>query len=556
MTEARHAGKKNGGGTAGENSVTDQGGRCSADQPNASSNPSMLANKMLKGSITRRGFFASTAVATGSLFWGKLAFAKDVLGGGGKGVAKKVNYDSLRNRIKGEVFSSDAPGFGVIKDELVWNKVKPKRSPDVIVRVKDDHDVVEAVNFARENGLKVVVRGGGHTWCGLAVRNGGMTIDLSNLTQSWIDAGGKTAVIQPVISNRELARRLGEQGLAFPIGHCPTVKASGYLLNGGMSWNMGHWGPACHSVEAIEFVTADGKQVKASATEHKDLFWAARGCGPGMFAVATKFHLKCFDLPRAITTSNYFYSLSDLKEVVDEVVALGKKMPDNVELSIFMFKAPPELHEKCKDYNGMVCMVSGVAFGMTKEESEAALAPFEEGKMVKKALSKSINQPSDFAKLSDASGATWPEDHRNFCENQCSKAKPSDMFMALRDKIVNAPSPKSVIVFCQSTGSRNLIEPHPDVALSMDGSSYGGVWSIWEKEEDDGANKKWHDEVAAIIRPFTSQHYIGETDYVQDPARVKDSYSAEKWKRLEELRVKYDPNGVFFGFLGGTGGSA
>jgi FAD/FMN-containing dehydrogenase len=86
----------------------------------------------------------------------------------------------------------------------------------------------------------------------------------------------------------------------------------------------------------------------------------------------------------------------------------------------------------------------------------------------------------------------------------------------------------------------------------MDATSYGGSWAIWEKEEEDAANRKWQDEVVAIMKPFTSQHYIGETDIVQDPSRVQESYSAEKWKRLEEVRAKYDPHGVFFGFLGGT----
>jgi FAD/FMN-containing dehydrogenase len=435
---------------------------------------------------------------------------------------------------------------------MVWNNLKPNRSPDVIVKVKNDQDVVEAVNFARENGLKVVVHGGGHTWCGLAVRNGGMTIDLSELTESKIDKVSQTAIIQPVISNRELARRLGEYDLAFPIGHCPTVKASGYLLNGGMSWNMGHWGPACLSVEAIDFVTADGKMVKASATEHADLFWAARGCGPGMFAVATRFHLKCYPLPKAITGSTYFYSLKDLKEVVEEVTALGRKMPDFVELSIFLKNAPPELADQCKEYNGKVCMIAAVAFGTTKSEAESALAVLEGGTMVKKALSKTLNEASSFEKLSDASGASWPENHRNLCENQCSKAKPVDILMALRDKIVDAPSPKSVFVFCQSTGAKNLLEPHDDIALSMDATSYGGSWAIWEKEEDDAANRKWQDEVIAIMKPFTTQHYIGETDIVQEPSRVQESYAPKKWKRLEEVRAKYDPNGVFFGFLGGT----
>ncbi|MBS2006084.1 MAG: FAD-binding oxidoreductase [Cyanobacteria bacterium SZAS TMP-1] len=518
--------------------------------PPSENSPKQADKNERPEAVSRRGFLVSGAAATGSLFLGKFAFAK----GGAvvkTTVASKINWENLRSKIKGEVVAADAPDFAALRSAMVWNNIKPNRSPDVIVKVKNDDDVVEAINFARENKLKVVVHGGGHTWCGLAVRNGGMTIDLSELTEATIDKENQRAVIQPVISNREVARRLGEHDLAFPIGHCPTVKASGYLLNGGMSWNMGHWGPACLSVEAIEFVTADGKKVTASEKEHQDLFWAARGCGPGMFAVATRYHLKCYPLPRAITSSTYFYSLKDLKEVVGEVVALGRKMPDFTELSIFLTSAPPELADQCKDFNGKVCMIAAVVFGSTKEESEAALAVLESGAMPKKALAKTLNEATNFAKLADLSGAAWPENHRNLCENQCSKANPVDILMALRDKFTQAPSPKSVIVFCQSTGPKNLLTPSEDVALSMDATSYGGSWAIWEKEEDDAANTKWHNEIVSIIKPFTNQHYIGETDYVQDHNRVKESYSAGKWKRMEKIRAKYDPEGVFFGFLGG-----
>ncbi|HEY2837838.1 MAG TPA: FAD-binding oxidoreductase [Pirellulales bacterium] len=502
---------------------------------------------------TRRSFVASTVGAVGSFLVGGAALPNVGKAAEPTATRAALDWGALRRRIKGEVVTADASDFAAARSALVWNKIKPDRSPDAIVRVKNEQDVVEAVNFARENGLKVVCRGGGHTWCGLAVRQGGITIDLSALNESSIDEPCRTAVIQPVISNRELARRLGEHGLAFPIGHCPTVKAGGYLLNGGMSWNMSHWGPACLSVEAVEFVTADGRLIKASATEHQDLFWAARGCGPGMFAVATRFHLKCYPLPKAIAASNYYFSLYDLKAAVDEVVTAGRKMPNTVELSIFLIKAPAELAEGCRDRNGKVCMVSAVAFGMTKEESKAALAPLDECAVVKKALARGFNQPSSFEQLAIASGQTWPENHRNLCENQCSKARPSDILMALRDQFVNAPSEKSVIVFCQSTGSKNLLVPHPEVALSMDATSYGGSWAIWENEADDAANRKWQDEVVAIMKPFTSQHYIGETDIVQDPSRVEESYTAAKWKRLEAFRAKYDPQGVFFGFLGGTG---
>jgi FAD/FMN-containing dehydrogenase len=462
-----------------------------------------------------------------------------------------MNWDKLCRTISGRVVQSADSDFKSVLDSMVWNEIKPDRSPDVIVTVKNEQDVVEAINFARENGLKVVVHGGGHTWCGLSVRNGGMIIDLAELNESTIDKTTGTAIIQPVISNRELARRLGTADLAFPIGHCPTVKSSGYLLNGGMSWNLSEWGPACLSVEAVEFVTAEGKKLKASATEHPDLFWAARGCGPGMFAVATRFHLKCYPLPKAIMTSTYFYSLEHLSEVVEEVTRLGWSMPSCVELSIFLIKAPDALADQCKATNGKLCMISAVAFAKTKQEGTAALAILESGVMVQKCVSKTVYGESNFEQLSDVSGATWPERHRNLCENQCSNAKPADMLMALRDKIIEAPSDKSVIVFCQSTGQHPLLQPYPDIALSMVGQSYGGCWTIWEKAEEDIINQKWHDEVVAILKTFTSTHYIGETDIVQDNTRVQNAYSADKWKRLEQVRKKYDPQGLFFGYLGG-----
>lgn len=463
-----------------------------------------------------------------------------------------MNWDNLRKNIKGTVVTKSDPDFATVRDAMVWNAVKPNRSPDVIVTVQNDDDVVEAINFARQNKLKVVVHGGGHTWCGLAVRNGGMTIDLSKLNESTIDKANMRASIQPVISNRELARRLGAEDLAFPIGHCPTVKASGYLLSGGMSWNLSEWGPACFSLEAVECVTADGKKIKASASSHPDLFWAAKGAGPGMFAVATRYHLKCYALPKAMMSSTYFYSLDDLREVVEEVTELGWKMPRMVELSIFLIKAPKELESQCKKSNGKLCMITAVAFSHTRDEGIAALSVLEKGVMTKKCLAKTLNEPSSFEKLSDAAGSAWPENHRNLCENQCSNAKPVDMLMALRDKIIDAPSPKSVIVFCQSTGQHNLIESRSDALLSMDATSYGGSWAIWEKPEDDVANLKWQDEVIAIIKPFTSTHYIGETDIVQENTRVKGSYTPEKWKKLEKIRAQYDPEGLFFGYLGGT----
>ena len=462
-----------------------------------------------------------------------------------------MDYANLQRRITGTVITSNETNFMAVRDSMVWNELKPNRVPDVIVSVKNEQDIVEAINFARKNKLQVVVHGGGHSWCGLAIRNGGMTIDLSSLNESSINITERTVIIQPSISNQDLAERLAKYDLAFPIGHCPTVKASGYLLNGGMSWNMSQWGPACLSVEAVEFVLANGKKIIANASQYADLFWAARGCGPGMFAVATRFHLKCYPLPKALMTSTYYFSLDRLEEVVTEVTALGWKMPSFVELSIFLIKAPDELMSRCQSSNGKLCMISAVSFANTVKESKAALSMLETDTMTQHCLSKTVNEPSNFEKLSDASGATWPEHHRNLCENQCSKENPVDILMALKSKIMDAPSPKSVIVFCLSTGQHHLLEPYDEIALSMDAQLYGGSWAIWNNKKDDLANMKWHEEVMNILAPFTTYHYIGETDIVQNNARVQRSYTTKKWSRLEKIRRKYDPENLFFGYFGG-----
>lgn len=153
----------------------------------------------------------------------------------------------------------------------LWNRLIPDRAPQVLVRVNDEQDVIAAVLFARANKLKVVVRGGGHNWCQPTLRNGGILIDLTKLNKVLsIDSIARKAVVQPIIRNRDAQRALNPLGMAFPSGHCPQVKLSGYLLGGGMSWNQGAWGQGRESVEAIEMVTAEGKLITASKDENQD----------------------------------------------------------------------------------------------------------------------------------------------------------------------------------------------------------------------------------------------------------------------------------------------
>ncbi len=126
----------------------------------------------------------------------------------------------------------------------VWNARKPDRFPDVIPIPATDGEVVEAVRLARSSGLQLAVRSGGHSMAGSGVRDDGMLIDLSRLQDIAVDAPSLRASVQPAVRSRELAHALGQFGLAFPVGHCGSVALGGYLLSGGLGWNMGSWGPA------------------------------------------------------------------------------------------------------------------------------------------------------------------------------------------------------------------------------------------------------------------------------------------------------------------------
>ncbi len=459
---------------------------------------------------------------------------------------------ALRKNVRGQVLTASDTEFEKVALDI-WNKYGPiKRRPQLIVRALNEEDVVETVKFARAKKLKVTVRGGGHHWSNSSLRNSGVMIDLTNLNKVIsIDAKSYKAVVQPVISNREIQSHLNAQNLSYPSGHCPPVKLSGYLLSGGMSWNQGVWGPGIGSVEAVELVTPDGELITANKDQNTDYYWAARGAGPAFFGVATRYHLKLYDLPRAIACSYHYYPIGEVAAVAQWLESIASTLAPNIELSLFLLTAPAELAEKCKADAGKVCMVAATIFADSTAEVKSSLKPLDDCPVAAKCLSKTNAKPYDFEALFDASGGLWPADHRNHVEAMFSESNLADMFDALSDHFLRTPSPTTIIMFAIFTGP-NIPAPLTDAAFSMSAHYYGGPWTMWTKAEDDEANTRWHEKCLDLLKPFVTGHYIGETDTVKYPDHVKASYTESKWNRLEELRKKYDPDGVFFNYSNGV----
>ncbi|CAN5185949.1 FAD-binding oxidoreductase [soil metagenome] len=498
--------------------------------------------------VTRRIFLAGGLWAAGSVFVGNIN-PERVLA-----ASKKPSFDAdaLRKAVKCDISLSSDKDF---KDKVfsgLWNKYHATRLPEVAVRVKTDADVIAAVKFAKANNMKVAVRGGGHNWAATSLRNGGMMIDLTEMNQVLsVDPVKKIAISQPIVSNREIQQKLKPYNLAFPSGHCPQVKLSGYLLSGGMSWNQGTWGHGCESVEKIEMVTADGELITADKDHNQDYFWAARGAGPGLFAICLRYHLKLYDIPKAFTCSSYYYPMDQAKVVAEWIKETAPKLKPCVELSLWMVTAPPELAEKAKADGGKVCQVTGTAFTDSQEQGKEVMALLDTCPVMNKCLSKSINQPADFEGLFDFSGALWPENMRNQVEAMFSNSNPADIFVATADHFKKCPSPATVFMFAVFTGPNVPTKPPADTSFSMAGKLYGGPWTMWKDEKDDAVNLKWHKDMLTIIKPFTAGHYVGETDTVQYADHAVAAFTRENWKKLAELRKKYDPTGLFFDFKNG-----
>lgn len=495
--------------------------------------------------LSRRRFIAKTIAAATTLLVPTSAVAASK--------TKSVDYSGLAKDFgfKGDVVARGDAKFNEYVFGELWNKLAPTRTPDVVARCLDEQDVIAAVKYAKSKKMKIAVRGGGHNWVAPSIRNSGMMLDLTPMNKVVsIDPVAKKAVMQPIISNREVFEHLAQYNLAYPTGHCPPVKLSGYLLGGGMAWNQGVWGPGIGSVEAIDMVTADGDMITASETQNSDYYWAARGASYGLFAVAVRYHLKLYDLPKAITASVYYYPYDKLVEVAEWLGPLASKVPPSVELSLFAITAPRDLADKCAAHGGKVAMVTATMFADSRDEAVSTLKMFDTCPVLATCLKKSIAQPTTMKDLFDASGSLWPGDLRCKVDAMYSNAPLADLYRSVKDHFESHKTATTVFLFTVFTGP-DLPAKLPDVAFSQSAKLYGGPWTMWTDAEDDKYNIAWHEQCVNKLLPNVVGHYVSESNTIGRPEFLKNSYTPEKFARLAQLRKKYDPDGRFFSYTDG-----
>ena len=451
--------------------------------------------------------------------------------------------------VQGKIIHRNDKNYELWRQAMVWHHSKPKRYPEMIVQAKSVEDVISAVKYAGKKKLKVSVRAGGHNSTGTSVRDGGMVIDVSALDDIQIDVSTQVAAIQPGVRSLHLVTAAREKGLSFPVPHCPSVGLSGFTMGGGIGWNYPQrGGMATHSIVGAEIVTADGKLVKADATQNTDLFWAVRGAGPGFFGIVTRLYLQLYPVPKAIMSSSYITSLDNLEMVTKTLDKIrAENDVDRVEL-ITVLMHHPEVPEDAPPEQSKICFFTAFAFEDTADKARAALEPFAKSALATQSLVSMEFQAFSFEglydryfSLADPAGRQARYIVDNVLTNDGNGA-----LHALADHFKTAPTKD-----CHVLASANMrLEPKDDSCFSWVGDCYVGGYAIWDREEDDPANYQWLGDTIPLMDPFGEGHYVNEIEPSLTANRYRQCYTAANWERLEQLRKKYHPKGLFHHYLG------
>jgi len=444
--------------------------------------------------------------------------------------------NSMTGALAGRAVWRGEAGYEDARRGAVWNGRKPRRFPDVVVQARSEADVVAAVRHAKSRSLKIGIRSGGHSWAGAFLRDGGMLIDLSQMREFSIDLHARTAAIQPGLIGSDLNRALRKHDLFFPSGHCRTVGLGGFLLQGGFGWSSRTLGPACVSVRAIEVVTAGGELLRADENENADLFWAARGAGPGFFGVVTRFHLALHPRPKVFLKSDYVYPIEAYEEVLRFVRAVQPQLSRTMECMVFT-------RRDILGHPGPGALLTAPVLANSRDEAIEALAILEKCPVLGKAVRREVNVVTELDELlQGGEDLLYPIGARYAADNMWTNASAEQLLPGMRrivDTLPVAPSHMMWMLWGPT-------EHRPDMAFSVEDDLYIALYSVWRDESEDAKHQSWVTDHMKSLEPLASGIQLADENLGVRPFRF---IADDKLIRLEAVRTKYDPRGVFHGYM-------
>ncbi len=421
---------------------------------------------------------------------------------------------------------------GYEQTRCVFNGIIDKR-PALIAQCQGVGDIVAVVNFARENGFEVSIRGGGHSIAGKGTTEGGIMIDLSRMKGIHVDPARRTARAQGGVTWREFNRETQLHGLAVTGGVVSTTGIAGLTLGGGIGWLMGKYGLAADNLISAEVVTADGRILVASEEENEDLFWALRG-GGGNFGVVASFEYRLYAVGPMVTWGVVLHPYRAAGEFLRFYRDFTAALPDELAVNVDLVHAP--------DGSGQKMAAAAFCHLDPPEQAEKDLQPLLTfGSPVQTEIG-----PTPYTAVNMMADEANPAGSLNYYKSSFVEELSDDAIDTMVDCFASCPSPMSGLGLELFHGEVTRV---PDTATAYPHRNPGYDFlmiSVWLDPTDTDENVTWTRETYKEMGRFLSKrryvNYLSEDDCGVEP--VRSSYGPN-YERLVQVKRKYDPANFF-----------
>jgi FAD/FMN-containing dehydrogenase len=446
--------------------------------------------------------------------------------------ASTISIPRLRDEFDGRVIAPGDPDYDQVRAPFYGGV---DRHPAVIVRPADAAGVARVVALARDSGLDLAVRSGGHSPAWHSVNDGGIVLDLGAMKALDIDVDGRTAWAQTGLTAGEYTTAAHAHGLATGFGDTGSVGIGGITLSGGVGYLVRKYGLTIDDLLAAEVVTADGQELHVDDQSHPDLFWAIRG-GGGNFGVATRFRFRLHPVDQVLGGMLF---LPATPEVIAGFIAAADAAPEELSGIVNVMPAPPmpmvppELH-------GQLVVMAMLVWAGPVEEGQAAVAPFRAlatplADLVAPMPYPGIYPPEDESFHPTAIGHTMFVDaiDRQVAETILERLRDSDAPMRVAQLRVlggaMARVPADATAFAHR-GSRIMVN----------------LAAFFQGPDDQPVRQAWVNEFAAALQQGDQGAYVG---FLGDEGegRVHQAYPPATWERLAAVKARYDPTNLFRG---------
>ncbi len=452
---------------------------------------------------------------------------------------KSSIIQALRDSVRGPVL---CPGDDEYDATRVLHNAMIDKRPGAIVRCTGVADVRYCVNMARENGLLVAIRGGGHGVAGNAVCDGGLMIDLSLLRSVRVDAEQRIAWIGGGATLGDIDHETQVFGLVAPAGVVSETGIAGLALGGGFGWVRSKYGMSVDNILSVEIITADGEFRRASAGENPDLFWAVRG-GGGNFGVVTSFEFRLHPLGPIVMHCAPLYPGEQARDILQGWREFMQDAPDDFTSEFFFWTVPD--HESFpSEFRGLEVVIPAGVYAGPAEEGERYVQPLRE--LGTPLLDLSAQRP--FTAVQKMFDVYLPKGELlNYWKSLYLDHLGDEVIDSLATAFETRPARRTPFVLHDLRGASSRID--------ADATAFGARTmpylmefnSSWPDPRDSDANMAWTrgvwDDMAD--RFSSGGGYLNMTSYNDDgEGLVKDTYGVN-YQRLRQVKSQYDPNNLF-----------